>query len=130
MISVTPITVNHSVALQSEVSNDTARNTEGRLVGDTNFSITDSAFNYAYADMIGAKQTNEKYDPTVGRIGADVPKADCTKASFWNGLGFDSSWTIEEGKLPRLTNHKAMTGTPPTYLLDAASCPVTSGHIR
>ena len=125
LISVTPITVNHSVALQSEVSNDTARNTEGRLVGDTNFSITDSAFNYAYADMKGAKQTNEKYDPTVGRNGADVPKADCTKASFWNGLGFDSSWTIEEGKLPRLTNHKAMTGTPPTYLLDAASCPVT-----
>ena len=124
LISVTPITVNHSVALQSEVSNDTARNTEGRLVGDTNFSITDSAFNYAYADMKGAKQTNEKYDPTVGRNGADVPKADCTKASFWNGLGFDSSWTIEEGKLPRLTNHKAMTGTPPTYLLDAASCPV------
>ena len=82
MISVTPITVNHSVALQSEVSNDTARNTEGRLVGDTNFSITDSAFNYAYADMKGAKQTNEKYDPTVGRNGADVPKADCTKASF------------------------------------------------
>ena len=125
LISVTPITVNHSVALQSEVSNDTARNTEGRLVGDTNFSITDSAFNYAYADMKGAKQTNEKYDPTVGRNGADVPKADCTKASFWNGLGFDSSWTIEEGKLPRLTNHKAMTGTPPTYLLDAASCLVT-----
>ena len=128
LISVTPITVNHSVALQSEVSNDTASNTEGRLVGDANFSITDSAFNYAYADMKGAKQTNEKYDPTVGRNGADVPKADCTKASFWNGLGFDSSWTIEEGKLPRLTNLKAMTGNPPTYLLDAASCLVGLGE--
>ena len=127
LISVTPITVNHSVALQSEVSNDTASNTEGRLVGDANFSITDSAFNYAYADMKGAKQTNEKYDPTVGRNGADVSKAACTTADFWKDtVSFDTSvWNIEDGILPRLKNISAMTGTPPTYLLDAASCPVT-----
>ena len=126
LISATPITVNHSVALQSEVSNDTASVTEGRLAGDTNFSITDSAFNYAYTDMKGAKQTDNKY--TEGGInGSNVSKETCTTADFWKtAISFDTSvWNIEDNKLPRLTNLNAMTGNPPPYLLDAASCPVT-----
>ena len=126
LISATPITVNHSVALQSEVSNDTASVTEGRLAGDTNFSITDSAFNYAYTDMKGAKQTDNKY--TEGGInGSNVSKETCTTADFWKtAISFDTSvWNIEDNKLPRLTNLNAMTGNPPTYLLDAASYPVT-----
>ena len=44
-------------------------------------------------------------------------------------MGFAPSvWTIEDGKLPCLTNLKAMTGNPPTYLLDAANCPVRLGE--
>ena len=127
--SSTTITIDHSVALQSEVSNGNNKSYEGRIVSsDTYFKTDNLTNNYAYADMKGAKQSDGKY--TAGGInGKDVSKADCTTAKFWTDLGFDSSiWTIENGKLPRLTNLSAMTGNPPTYLLDAASCPVGLGE--
>ena len=121
------ITVDHSVALQSEVSNGNYTSYEGRLAGSSDFNDSTFTSDYAYADMIGAQQTNKKYDPTVARNGADVSKAACTTADFWKDtVSFDTSvWNIEDGKLPRLSNLDAMTGNPPTYLLDAASCPVT-----
>lgn len=125
----TTITIDHSVALQSEVSNGNNKSYEGRIVSsDTYFKTDNLTNNYAYADMKGAKQSDGKY--TAGGInGKDVSKADCTTAKFWTDLGFDSSiWTIENGKLPRLTNLSAMTGNPPTYLLDAANCPVGLGE--
>ena len=126
----TTITIDHSVALQSEVSNGNNKSYEGRIVSSTDYFMTDNLTNnYAYADMKGAKQNGQKYT-TGGINGEDVSKADCTKATFWKDtMGFSGDvWTIEDGKLPRLTNLKAMTGNPPTYLLDTASCPVGLGE--
>lgn len=77
------ITVDHSVALQSEVSNGNYTSYEGRLAGGSYFNDSTFTSDYAYADMIGAQQTNKKYDPTVARNGADVSKAACTTADFW-----------------------------------------------
>ena len=119
------VTINNSAALQSNVSGDSEFR-EGRIVGSsTNFNtknvnVTDT---YAYASMSGKNHTSGY--KTGGINGTDVSKEDCTRSSFWTGLNLDTSiWTIEDGKLPRLTSLKAMTGNPPTYLLDAASCPV------
>ena len=123
------IAVNYGVALQSEVSNGNYKTYEGRLAGGNDFAESTFTGDYAYADMIGAQQENKKY--TAGSFnGEDVSKADCTKATFWKDtVGFrEDVWTIEDGKLPRLTNLSAMTGNPPTYLLDAASCPVGLGE--
>ena len=122
------IAVNYSVTLQSEVSNGNNKSYEGRLAGGSYFDESTFTGDYAYTDMIGAYQVNKKY--VAGGInGENVSKEECTTAKFWTDLGFDSSiWTIENGKLPRLTNLSAMTGNPPTYLLDAASCPVGLGE--
>ena len=118
------IAVNYGVALQSEVSNGNNKIYEGRLAGGSYFAGSTFTDDYAYTDMKGAMQDGQKY--TAGGInGENVSKENCTQASFWSDLGFAPSvWTIEDGKLPRLTNLKAMTGNPPTYLLDVASCPV------
>ena len=123
----TTITIKNSVALQSEVSNGKNKYCEGRIVSsDTYFNADKLTNNYAYADMKGKQQTDNKY--TEGGInGSNVSKEICTTADFWKTtMSFDTSvWDIEDNKLPRLTNLKAMTGNPPTYLLDATSCPVT-----
>ena len=122
----TTITIDHSVALQSEVSNGNNKSYEGRIVSsDTYFKTDNLTNNYAYTDMIGAYQVDKKY-AAGGINGSNVSKADCTKAIFWKDtVGFSGDvWTIEDNKLPRLKNLSAMTGNPPTYLLDAASCPV------
>ena len=128
--SNTTITIDHSVALQSEVSNGNDKSYEGRIVSSATYFKTDNLTNnYAYADMKGAKQPDGKY--TAGGInGSNVSKETCIIADFWkNTMGFDTDvWTIENGKLPCLTNLSAMTGNPPTYLLDAASCPVGLGE--
>ena len=126
------ITIKNSVALQSEVSNFINKYCEGRIVSSADYFKTDYLTNnYAYTDMKGAmqKQTGEKYTDG-GKNGTDVSKADCTKATFWKDtMGFRGDvWTIEDGKLPRLTNLSAMTGNPPTYLLDAENCPVGLGE--
>ena len=128
--SDTIITIKNSVALQSEVSNGKNEYFEGRIVSSAAYFKTDNLTNnYAYADMKGAKQSDGKY--TAGDInGADVSKETCTTADFWKTtMGFSEDvWTIEDNKLPRLKNLSAMTGNPPTYLLDAASCPVGLGE--
>ena len=128
--SNTTITIDHSVALQSEVSNGNDKSYEGRIVSSATYFKTDNLTNnYAYADMKGAKQPDGKY--TAGGInGSNVSKETCIIADFWkNTMGFDTDvWTIENGKLPCLTNLSAMTGNPPTYLLDAASRPVGLGE--
>ena len=123
------VAIQNSAALQKEVSNGFHKSFEGRLVGSSDNIVTDNLTNnYAYDDMIGAQQANKKY-ATGGINGEDVSKKECTTANFWTDLEFDSSiWTIEDGKLPRLTNLSAMTGNPPTYLLDAANCPVGLGE--
>ncbi len=122
------ITIQNSVALQSEVSSGNNKSYEGRLAGGSYFAGSTFTDDYAYTDMKGAMQDGQKY--TAGGInGENVSKENCTQASFWSDLGFAPSvWTIEDGKLPRLTNLSAMTGNPPTYLLDAASCPVGLGE--
>ena len=125
----TTITIKNSVALQSEVSNGKLKSCEGRIVSSADYFKTNNLTNnYAYADMKGAKQDGEKY--TAGSFnGENVSKKECTTAKFWTDLRFDSSiWAIEDNKLPCLTNLSAMTGNPPTYLLDAASCPVGLGE--
>ncbi len=126
--TATTITIKNSVALQSEVSNGKLKSCEGRLAGGSYFAGSTFTDDYAYTDMKGAMQDGQKY--TAGGInGENVSKENCTQASFWSALGFAPSvWTIEDGKLPRLTNLSAMTGNPPTYLLDAASCPVGLGE--
>ena len=128
--SATTITIDHSVALQSEVSNGVNKYCEGRLVGSSNNFVTDNLTNnYAYVDMKGAKQTGEKY-ATGGINGSNVSKETCTTADFWKTtMHFDTDvWTIEDNKLPRLKIlSDNMTGNPPTYLLDAANCPVGLG---
>ena len=128
--SDTIITIKNSVALQSEVSNGKNKYFEGRIVSSATYFKTDNLTNnYAYADMKGVKQDGEKY-AAGGINGSNVSKADCTKATFWKDtVGFSGDvWTIEDNKLPRLKNLSAMTGNPPTYLLDAASCPVGLGE--
>ena len=122
------ITIQNSVALQSEVSSGNYKSYEGRLAGGSYFAGSTFTDDYAYTDMKGAMQDGQKY--TAGGInGENVSKENCTQASFWSDLGFAPSvWTIEDGKLPCLTNLKAMTGNPPTYLLDVANCPVRLGE--
>ena len=123
------ITIKNSVALQSEVSNGNDKSYEGRIVSSATYFKTDNLTNnYAYADMIGAQQENKKY-ATGGINGSNVSKETCTTADFWKTtMHFDTGvWTIENGKLPRLKKLSAMTGNPPTYLLDAANCPVRLG---
>ena len=122
------IAVNYSVTLQSEVSNGNNKSYEGRLAGGSYFDESTFTGDYAYTDMIGAYQVDKKY-AAGGINGSNVSKADCTKATFWKDtVGFSGDvWTIEDNKLPRLKNLSAMTGNPPTYLLDATNCPVRLG---